>query len=94
MNKPTKEQNFYRCPHIGVQQTTPVYFQITDDGSLEARCGVSIIGHTNMTEEQLKFANPFDDSFRDNYASGTGTTKDVALANLENDMHRLSQGLF
>jgi hypothetical protein len=60
---------------------------------IEARCGIALLGCSNMTKKQLKHANPFDSSFRDNYASGTGTTKDVALANLDQDLNRIASEL-
>jgi hypothetical protein len=85
--------NVFVCRHVGVAKTTETWFQTNADGIIEARCGIALLGFSNMSEEQLKQANPFDAGFNDNYASGMGTTKDVALANLDQDLNRLANWL-
>ena len=86
--------NVYRYQPTGVSKTTEYFFRDLPDGKLEVRCGIALMGCTNMTKEQLKTANPFSEAFRDNYAAGIGTNKDTALANLDEDIYNIAATLF
>jgi hypothetical protein len=89
-----KPINFHVSRHVGVSKTTKTWFQIDTDGLIHARCGIALMGYSMMSDYELETANPFDSGFNDNYAEGTGTTKDVALANLDQDLNRMASGLY
>lgn len=84
----------YQCDHIGVAGTTKLYVQKHDDGTYEARIGIAIMGTTNMEWDELKSANPFDATFRDNYAAGKGATEEGAIAALKRDMRETADSLW
>jgi hypothetical protein len=86
----------YTCSHVGIQGTTHVYLQRLQSNDCgeeiyEARVGVSMMGYTNNHNRSI---NPFERDFRDNYASGYGTTKEKAMAALRNNIAVLSNGLW
>ncbi len=84
----------FHCTSIGVAGTTQVFVKKLADGTFEARVGIAILGGTNMKAEELEKANPFDESFRDNYATGTGKTQQEALDALVADMKKTSESLW
>lgn len=59
-----------------------------DDGKFEARCGFSLMGATNMSEDDFSACNydPFHDKFFDNYAVGKGDSEEQSIAQLKADM--------
>lgn len=85
----------YHCSHVGVAGTTDVKVKQAD-GKFEARCGVAIMGSTQMDEDGFKACNydPFHPKFYDNYAVGIGATEAEALEALKADMQSLSNLLF
>lgn len=86
----------FACSHIGVSGTTQVHVKRLDDGTFQARCGIAIMGSTNMNEAEFKACdyNPFSDDFRDNFAEGNGDTEDAALAALKADMRETANSLW
>jgi hypothetical protein len=94
--------NFHICSHVGVSGTTNVVtMKIQDGGNLgsraipeiwEARVGIAIMGHCAPTT--TPDSNPFDRSFRDNFARGFGTTEEESTAALKLDMHRTADSLW
>ena len=90
------EMVIHECSHIGVAGTTSVHVKRGEDGSFVARCGIAIMGSTNMDEEGFKACNynPFHDKFYDNYAEGTGTTEIEALEALKADMRQIADSLW
>lgn len=70
-----------KCENIGVSATTDVVIKKHSDSHYEARCGISLIGITNMTDDEFQRCNknPFHTDFYDNYASGTGETENKAI---------------
>lgn len=86
----------FQCSHIGVAGTTPVYVKRSEDGGFIARCGIAIMGSTNMDEEGFKACdyNPFHDKFYDNFAEGSGATEAEALDALKADMHQTADSLW
>lgn len=61
-----------------------------------ARMGISIFGHTNMSERDYErcLHNPFHDLFMDNFAQGEGYTLTEALEKMEQDLTSISDSLF
>jgi len=86
----------YKCSHVGVAGTTDVHVRLTIDGKFIARCGIAIMGSTNMDEEGFKACgyDPFHEKFYDNYAEGTGATETEALDALKADMHQTADSLW
>lgn len=84
----------HQCSHIGVAGTTAVFVKKMADGTYEARVGISIMGSTNMPWDDLKDANPFDDSFQDNFAIGIGASKEAALTDLKDDMNKTADSIW
>jgi hypothetical protein len=91
-----EEVVIHECSHIGVAGTTAVHVKRSEDGSFVARCGVAIMGSTNMDEEGFKACNynPFHGKFQDNYAEGMGKTEAEALDALKADMHQMADSLW
>jgi len=84
----------HQCSHIGVAGTTAVHVKKLPDGTYEARVGIAIMGYTNMSLDALEFANPFDDTFQDNFAQGLGTTEEAALTDLRADMNKTADSIW
>ena len=98
----------HTCSHVGVSPITDVKFKKTQviyvykDGHqeegdyFEARCGVALLGHCNMNQEQFDrcHGDPFHWEYYDNYCSGKGPTKEDALESLEADMADMSNSLW
>lgn len=89
------EQIIYECSSIGVAGTTPVHLRKTETGYI-ARCGIAIMGTTNMDEAGFIACghDPFHPEFYDNWAEGTGETKDAAIAMLKNDTSKTADSLW
>jgi hypothetical protein len=87
---------YFVCENMGIAGTTPVHIKKNDDGTVEARCGFSLFGYSNMDEKSFKACgyNPFHDDFMDNYAVGKGETEELALANLKADMKKTADSLW
>lgn len=84
----------FNCAAIGVAGTTNAFVQKVGDQYV-ARVGIAIFGQTNMKDSELaNNANPFDESFRDNYAEGTGKTLQEAIDNLKKDVKAISESLW
>ena len=92
----SEETIVFQCSHIGVSGTTPVHLKRLDDGTFEARCGIAIMGSTNMDEGGFKACdyNPFHPDFRDNWAAGKGATEAEALDALKADMRSTADSLW
>lgn len=84
----------YRCSHVGVSGTTAVHLKRLPDGTYEARVGIAILGSTNMPWDDLKDANPFDDTFQDNFAVGVGASEEEAIADLKADIHKTADSIW
>lgn len=91
----SEEFTYIACSHIGVAGTIDVVIKETADG-FEARCGIAILGHTNMDEQGFKNCNhdPFHEEFYDNYAHGFGKTRDEAIENLKKDMSKTADSIW
>lgn len=83
----------YECSHIGVAGTTKTFIKRTGERYV-ARVGIAIMGSTNMPSDELETANPFDDSFCDNFAEGIGNTGQEAIAALKKDMQQTANTLW
>lgn len=92
--KAKNEVQIFTCGHIGVAGTTDVHVTKISADEYQARVGIALIGSTNMSEEELEGANPFDDTFHDNYASGNGATVEAAIAAMKLDMNKISDSLW
>lgn len=46
----SEETVVFQCSHIGVASTTPVHVKRFEGGTFKARCGIAIMGSTNMDE--------------------------------------------
>ena len=86
----------HQCSHIGVAGTTPVHVKRMDDGTFKARCGIAIMGATNMDEAGFEACghNPFHPEFYDNWAEGDGATEEEAIAALKADMRQTADSLW
>lgn len=86
----------YQCSNIGIAGTTPVHVIKHDNGTFEARCGFSLIGATNMSEEEFAACeyNPFHEQFYDNYSVGKGADEAEALAELKTNMKATADSLW
>lgn len=92
----SEETVVFQCSHIGVAGTTPVHVRRMADGTFKARCGIAIMGSTNMDEAEFEACgyNPFHPEFQDNWAEGDGATEEEALANLKTDMRQTADSLW
>jgi len=87
-----KEITVFKCDHIGVAGTTDVHVKLrkTQGGNdiYEARCGIALMGSTQMDEWGFKACNydPFHPEFLDNYCIGRGATQEEAIERLKEDM--------
>lgn len=92
----SEETVVFKCSHIGVAGTTPVHVKRLNDGTFKARCGIAIMGSTNMDEAKFEACghNPFHPEFHDNWAEGAGATEEEALAALKADMHQTADSLW
>lgn len=90
------DYNIQMCSNIGVSGTTECYVKSTAAGVYEARMGFSLIGHTNMTQEQFNACdcNPFHDEFHDNFAKGVGSSEEEAIASLKKDLKDIADRLW
>lgn len=88
----SEETTRFKCEHIGVAGTTDVHVKKLPDGKFEARCGIAIMGSTQMDEAGFKASNydPFHDKFYDNFACGIGATEAESLEALKTDMKSTS----
>lgn len=89
----SEEFTVFNCSMIGVSGTTKVFVRKVGDHFV-ARVGISILGSTNMKSEELALANPFDDSFEDNYAEGIGPTQEAAIEDMKKDMGDISESIW
>lgn len=78
----------FHCHEMGVAGTTKVVMRKIGEG-FEVRVGVAILGHANLSDEELAVANPFDESFHDNYAEGKGKTQEEAVESLKKNIKEL-----
>jgi hypothetical protein len=84
----------YACENIGISGTTDVVVKRLGD-KFEARCGIAIMGSTNMTDEKIKRINdPFSEEWMDNYGVGFGDTEQEAIAALRVYMKSLSDSIW
>jgi hypothetical protein len=86
----------YQCSNVGVVCTTRVHVKIQSDGKFEARCGFSLLGLTNMTDEEFETCNydPFHENFFDNYAFGKGDSEEQARSKLKAELKSIADGLW
>jgi len=89
------ETIIYQCSHIGVSGTTPVHVKNAESGYV-ARCGIAIMGATNMDESGFKACNydPFHPQFYDNYSEGRGATETQAIDALKQNMKSTADSLW
>lgn len=85
-----EEITSFTCDAVGVSGTTAVFVKQIGE-NFEARVGLAFIGTSNMSDEELKNANPFDASFKDNYACGRGKTSGEAIGNLREEVRLVSR---
>ena len=91
---------YFHCDHIGVAGTTDVAVKKrkTQGGHdiYEARCGIAMMGMTQMDEEEFKACNydPFHPEFRDNYCEGRGPTPEKAIEALKKDMKETADSIW
>lgn len=92
----TNETVIHKCRHVGVAGTTDVHVKRSEDGKFIARCGIAIMGATNMDEDEFKACNydPFHEKFHDNFAEGVGATEAEAIENLTADMHHTADSIW
>jgi len=83
------------CKNVGVSGTTEVHVK-EQDGVFEARVGIAIMGHVNMTEDQFEACqhNPFHEGFYDNYSQGFGATVEEAIEDMKKDMEDTAESLW
>lgn len=83
------------CDHVGVNGTTDVAVkQITPD-LYEARVGIAIMGYCDFEWlDAHPDATPFDSDFPDNYAVGSGPTRESALIALRTSIREMSESLW
>lgn len=87
------EFTVFNCSTVGVAGTTKVFVRQVGE-SFVARVGIAILGSTNMKAADLASANPFDDSFQDNFAEGIGATQEAALQDLKRDMGDIAESIW
>lgn len=87
------EYTVFNCSTIGVAGTTKVFVRKVGE-QFVARVGIAILGSTNMKAAELVDANPFDDSFEDNYAEGIGATQEAALLDMKRDMGDIAESIW
>jgi hypothetical protein len=90
------------CENVGIAGTTRVHTRKLQESGVigdraipeiwEARVGMAIAGYAAPTTTEE--SNPFDRTFRDNFARGFGTSEDEAIAALRLDLKRTADGLW
>ncbi len=82
------------CSNIGLSGAQ-VYIEEVDN-QFEARQAVAIFGSYQMKESDLEEINynPFHNNFYDNFVSGTGKTKEDAIAALKADAESMCDSLW
>jgi len=96
MGATMNDLTIFICDSIGVCGTTDCHVKKLDNGQFEARIGFSLMGTTNMDEEGFENCNydPWHAEFYDNYASGHGSTKELAIEAMKKDLHGMGDSLF
>ena len=91
-----ENKEFFICENVGISGITPVVVKRNTNGTFEARMGVSIMGSTNMTEEDLDACgrDPFKDNFLDNFVWGVGNTQEEAIEALKKDHKNMADLLW
>ena len=82
----------FTCDAAGVSGTTEIHYREIP-GGFEARVGIALFGRVNLKPEQLRALSPFDPAFHDNYATGRGSTKALAVAALRRDIELTASSL-
>lgn len=84
----------FTCSNVGVSGCE-IFVEETPEG-FEARMAVALLGHYQMSEEQLEAIayNPFHADFDDNYASGKGETREAAIEALKVDLNQMARDLW
>lgn len=92
----------FACQHVGVSGTTRIHvrqIQKPKDhhgksipGIWEARMGIAIMGYAAPTTTME--SDPFERTFRDNFAQGYGTSEEEAILALKADLHETANSLW
>lgn len=101
-SRPMSHFGVHFCQNVGVSGTTNVHtmkiqkggdhFGQTVPSVWEARVGIAIMGHCAATT--TIDSNPFERTFRDNYARGFGTTEDEAILALKLDLKQTADAIW
>jgi hypothetical protein len=88
------EETVFSCSNIGLSGAQ-VFVNETPDG-FEARQAVAFFGSYQMPENELEKIqyNPFHSDFHDNFASGSGATKEAAIEALRADAKSMADSLW
>lgn len=81
---------------IGLSGTTAVYCKKISDGRFESRCGISLFGSSNMTDEEMLACDhdPFHPDWYDNIVRGFGNTEAEANKDLEKNYSELYEAIW
>lgn len=72
-----------------------IHWMRTKDGKEHwCRMAVAMMGSFNMTEKEIATISPFAPEFNDNYAEGKGSTKELAIAEMEKSMTAISDSFW
>jgi hypothetical protein len=91
-----KRMTAFVTDSVGISGTTKVFIVKHPDKRFEARMGFSVMGTTNMNEDDFKACdyNPFHSKFWDNYAIGWGDTEEEAIEVLKKEIREMANDLF
>lgn len=80
------------CKDIGTAGITDVHMRENQDGTFTARMGIALMGSVN--NDKSYGANPFDETFHDNFCEGTAKTKEEAVEKMVEDKKSICDSIW
>lgn len=94
----TKDGSYiFLCRDVGVSGTTNVILrEVTPEGKYIGKVGISILGHCNMTSQQLDACNrdPWHPNFFDNAVVGRGNTIEECLEDIRKQIREIADSIW
>jgi len=86
----------FKCENVGVSTKTDIFVKKHNETKYEARCGIALLGFTNMSDLELEQCgkNPFHVDFYDNCCVGIAKTQELAIEAMKQDMKAIADSLW
>jgi hypothetical protein len=90
------ETILFKCETVGVSGTTPVHVKQNEQGGFVARCGIALMGSTQLDEAGFEACgyDPFHPEFYDNWVEGFEASEAEAINNLKTNMKATANSLW